>query len=229
MYLPVETTQVYPGQQNKVIIMKYSVIVCIILAAFIMCSGLAAGSFSGLNLPEKNPKIQDLLNSARNFGSSASTSGSSMTSASIVSLTYPYQPVSRPTTITYPYPSPTYNFPPLPVPTLQPLPSPTSSSSSSREWGSLQVYSSEDGLYLWIKSAFFATDIWQNYDMRWHAGGSIPVLYDGNILSGSYFLKATRGSGETDPVAWCGTAVVRPGEVTYVAVLPTYCPFGCDW
>ena len=221
--------QVFPGHQNKVITMKYPVIVCIILAAFILCSGLASGSLPGLNLPEKNPKIQDLLNSARYYGSSPGVSGSSVTTPSIVSLTYPYQPVYRPTTITYPYPSPTYNYTPLPVPNYWPLPSPTPYSSSSREWGSLQVYSSQEGLYLWIKSGFFATDIWQNYDMRWHGGGYIPVLYDNNILSGNYFLKATNGTSETDPVAWCGTAVVRPGEVTYVVVLPTYCPFGCDW
>jgi hypothetical protein len=219
---------VFPGQQKKVITMKYPVIICIIVAAFILCSGLASASLPGLNFPGKNPKIQDLLNSAQHYGSSISTSGQSDTTPSIVSLTYPYQPVSRPTTIIYPYPAPTYSYTPLPVPTIQPIPT-QAPSSSSREWGSLQVYSSQEGLYLWIKSGFFATDIWQNYDMRWHGGGYIPVLYDNNILSGSYFLKATEGPNETDPVAWCGTAVVHPGEVTYVAVLPTFCPFGCGW
>jgi hypothetical protein len=101
----------------------------------------------------------------------------------------------------------------------------------TRGWGSLVVTGPDNGItyYLWIKSRFFATDVWENYDMRWHYGGIIPVNYENNILEGTYCLKATTVYDSTAASVWCGTAVIGEGRTTSMHMLPASCPFdGCS-
>lgn len=107
---------------------------------------------------------------------------------------------------------------------------PEPTQASSRGFGTLVVVGPDDGntYYLWIKSQFFALDVAEGYDMRWHGCNSLPVIYENNILSGSYCLKVTTGSTITSPVVWCGTAEVASNMTTTVRVLLTPCPMGCS-
>jgi len=107
---------------------------------------------------------------------------------------------------------------------------PEPTQASSRGFGTLVVVGPDDGntYYLWIKSQFFALDVAEGYDMRWHGCNSLPVIYENNILSGSYCLKVTTGPTITSPVVWCGTAEVASNMTTTVRVLLTPCPLGCS-
>lgn len=103
---------------------------------------------------------------------------------------------------------------------------------SEREFGSMIVSGSDDGgpYYLWVKPLFFATDIEDYYDMRWHYCGILPVQFDKNILSGEYCLKVTKSPSTKAKSVWCGNAIVAPNQTTTVN-LPSYlsgCPFGCN-
>jgi hypothetical protein len=147
---------------------------------------------------------------------------------SLLSIMYPYPRTGKNWTITYPYPGPAPTYYPLPVIPTIPTATPVIPS-SSRGYGSLEVKTTyPDQLYLWIKSDFFALDVWQNYDMRWHEGGPIPVYYENNLLAGKYYLKTTTSStNNTIGVVWCGQATIVEGYLTEINVLPTVCPFGC--
>lgn len=101
---------------------------------------------------------------------------------------------------------------------------------SERDYGSMVVTGPDDGrtYYLWVKPLFFALDVEDYYDMKWHGCGILPVYFDKNILSGSYCLKVTTGSSTTSDGVWCGNAVVAPNQTTTVNVYPSGCPFGCN-
>ncbi len=100
----------------------------------------------------------------------------------------------------------------------------------SKGYGTLVVVGPDDGktYYLWIKSQFFALDVAEGYDMRWHGCNSLPVIYENNILSGTYCLKVTSGPTIDSPVVWCGTAEVASNLTTTVRVHLTPCPMGCS-
>jgi hypothetical protein len=101
---------------------------------------------------------------------------------------------------------------------------------SGRGYGTLVVVGPDDGntYYLWIKSQFFALDVAEGYNMRWHGCNSLPVIYENNILSGTYCLKVTTGPTIDSNVVWCGTAEVASNMTTTVRVLLTPCPLGCS-
>ncbi|MCQ8894321.1 MAG: hypothetical protein NQU46_06800 [Methanolinea sp.] len=101
---------------------------------------------------------------------------------------------------------------------------------ASRGYGTLVIVGPDDGntYYVWIKSLFFALDVAEGYNMRWHGCNSIPVIYENNILAGSYCLKVTTGPTIDSPVVWCGTAEVAANMTTTVRVIPNACPFGCN-
>ncbi|MDH7510965.1 MAG: hypothetical protein QHH04_08000 [Methanolinea sp.] len=107
---------------------------------------------------------------------------------------------------------------------------PDATQSSSRGFGTLVVVGPDDGntYYLWIKSQFFALDVAEGYNMRWHGCNSLPVIYENNILSGTYCLKVTTGPTIDSGVVWCGTAEVASNMTTTVRVLLTPCPMGCS-
>jgi hypothetical protein len=165
------------------------------------------------------------IQQSKNTGTGSQISGSSL---SLLSITYPYRPAAKNWSVTYPYPGPAPTYYPLPVIPTIPTATPVIPS-SSRGYGSLEVKTTyPDQLYLWIKSDFFALDVWQNYDMRWHYGGAIPVYYENNLLAGKYYLKATTSSADNATgVVWCGHATIVEGYLTEINVLPTACPFGC--
>jgi hypothetical protein len=213
-----------------------------ILALFSISVLLIAPAFAGVNQGSMQTQVHSLLEKVRSgpgketlvlsyrsfmADTEPQTSGSPY---SLLSITYPYHPAAKNWSVTYPYPGPVPTYNPLPViptiPTATPI-----IPSSSRGYGSLEVKTGyPDQLYLWIKSDFFALDVWQNYDMRWHVGGAIPVYYENNILAGKYYLKAnTDPLDDSNGVVWCGHATVIEGKVTEVNVLPTACPFGCSY
>jgi len=107
---------------------------------------------------------------------------------------------------------------------------PDATQASNRGFGTLVVVGPDDGntYYLWIKSQFFALDVAEGYNMRWHGCNSLPVIYENNILSGTYCLKVTSGPTIDSSVVWCGTAEVASNMTTTVRVLLTPCPMGCS-
>jgi hypothetical protein len=100
----------------------------------------------------------------------------------------------------------------------------------NRGYGTLVVVGPDDGntYYLWIKSLFFALDVEEGYNMRWHGCNSLPVMYENNILSGTYCLKVTSAPSIDSNAVWCGTAEVASNTTTNVQVVITPCPFGCS-
>lgn len=107
---------------------------------------------------------------------------------------------------------------------------PDATQASSRGYGTLVVVGPDDGntYYLWMKSQFFALDVAEGYNMRWWGCNTLPVIYENNILSGTYCLKVTTGPTLDSNVVWCGTAEVVSNMTTTVRVLLTPCPMGCS-
>lgn len=107
---------------------------------------------------------------------------------------------------------------------------PDATQALSRGYGTLVVVGPDDGntYYLWMKSQFFALDVAEGYNMRWWGCNSLPVIYENNILSGTYCLKVTTAPTLDSNVVWCGTAEVVSNMTTTVRVLLTPCPMGCS-
>lgn len=170
---------------------------------------------------QETPLFSQYLNELSRYRSGASTSQSSV-SVTDTSLPYGYcgssTGVNQYTVINHYSTGPTFY--------------PSEIQSSDRGYGSMVVSGPDTGkpYYLWVKPLFFATDVEDYYDMKWHYCGILPVNFDKNILSGSYCLKITDKRSSTSDAVWCATAVVAANQTTIVTV-PAYlsgCPFGCS-
>jgi len=107
---------------------------------------------------------------------------------------------------------------------------PSANQPTNRGYGTLVVVGPDDRntYYLWIKPLFFAMDVEEGYDMQWHGCNSLPVIYENNILSGTYCLKVTSTPSIDSNAIWCGTAEIASNMTTTVHVSLTPCPFGCS-